>query len=814
MLLVSVAVLALIAAVVTGITRSRDNPAPSAGRRSARLIADARALSGDPALAVQLAVAAYRLSPSRPAADLLYSMLDQPMDSVVATTHSPTLRLATQAKGPLAAATSVDGTLRIWKLTDGLAPVPEATIRAVPTALALAPTRPLLAGPCRTPALCVWNLADPRHPVVAAKLPSAPRGTPGAGTSPLTSMAVSPDSTLLAGARENGYTLLWSIADPAHPRFLTSLANPAHLTSQDLAATAFSPRGALLATTVQNGGTKLWDVSDPARPAPVATIKTGYQALAFSPDGGLLAAGGDLRIGLWRLADPARPAAVDVQSACPANPKAALMDIQTVAFGPDGSRLSYSGSAVGGSAHHNAEICLLDTSPRSLDSGSPVAAAVPTGFGIVSLAYAPGGVLVTGGDDGVIRQWRPPQRGVGGLAPTDIMSWTVSPNGHLLAAPIAEKGLRALYRSTSSFGVWDLSAPAGPVLDAVVRTPAAMIQFIGPTVVLTVDLKGAVRLWDLRDPRHPVPAATLGSAFAPDSAAYTFGGEVTSDTAGDLVAVLGSDARLHLWRVTPGPRAKEVGAVPATDAPKGPAGILGDGRAALTITAAGIQWWDISDPAHPVRGASSPLPGADHGMGQSAGTLMAAANAAGSTGAEATLDLFDVAGGRLRSTATLTRAAASQLALAADGKLLAATVGDDDTLALWGTGAPGHPRRLATVTVPDVQGIAFAPSGHLMTDWSASTVQLWDLAAPAAPVLLASFTPPSQQGSAAPKISAAQFTPSGRTLLVAAGDAVFPFDANPAALADRLCSSAGSPLTPAQWRRYAPGVPYQHPCPR
>jgi WD40 repeat protein len=813
--LVALAVLALIAAVVTGISTSqRHSPTLGAEQRSTRLIADARELGSDPGLAVQLAVAAYRSSPSRAAADLLYSMLDQPTDSVVATTHSQTLRVATQAKGSLAAATSADGNLRIWKLADGTAPVLETTIHAIPTAVALAPTRPLLAGPCRTPALCLWNLSDPRHPVIASQLPSAARGTPGAGKAGITSMAVSPDGTLLAAAKENGYTVLWSIADPAHPRFLASLANPVHVTSDDLAGVAFDPRGGLLATTLQNGGTKLWDVSDPARPASVATINTGYQAVAFSPDGSMLAAGGDTKIGLWRLADRARPAPISVQSACTANPKAALMDIQTVAFSPDGSRLSYSGSDASTTDNRNAELCLLDTSPRSLDSGSPVAVGIPTGFGIISLAYTPRGVLVTGGPDGVIRQWRPSQQRVGGLAPTDSMSWTVSPSGRLLAAPIEEKGLQALYQGTSSFGVWDISVPAGPTLDAVVRIPAAMIQFIGPAVVLTVDQKGAVRLWDLRDPHHPVAAASLGRALVSAAKGYTFSGEVTSDTAGDLVAVLGGDARLHLWRVTRGPHAKEVGSVPATDASQGPAGILGDGRSALIVTSAGIQWWNISDPAHPVRGAFSPLSGANKGMGQSADTLMAAANAPGSTRAKGTLDLFDVADGRLRSSVTLSRSAASQLALAADARLLATTADADDILVLWGISEPGHPRRLAALTVPNIQGIAFDPSKHLMADWNASTVQLWDIGKPAAPLLRASFTPPSQQGSATGKISTAQFTASGKTLLVAAGDSVFPFDANPAALANRLCSSAGSPITPAQWRRYAPGVPYQNPCPR
>lgn len=51
------------------------------------------------------------------------------------------------------------------------------------------------------------------------------------------------------------------------------------------------------------------------RPSPVATITTGYQAVAFSPDGTLLAAAGDANTGLWKLGNPAHPASIDINDA-------------------------------------------------------------------------------------------------------------------------------------------------------------------------------------------------------------------------------------------------------------------------------------------------------------------------------------------------------------------------------------------------------------------------------------------------------------------------------------------------------------------
>ena len=56
-------------------------------------------------------------------------------------------------------------------------------------------------------------------------------------------------------------------------------------------------------------------------------------------------------------------------------------------------------------------------------------------------------------------------------------------------------------------------------------------------------------------------------------------------------------------------RAAQAGSVPGAP---GPAGILGDGQTAFRLTGHGIQWWDMSDPAHPVLRDVTALPGAAH----------------------------------------------------------------------------------------------------------------------------------------------------------------------------------------------------------
>lgn len=799
---------ALVIAVVA-VEHGRGHPHSTAAR-SARLVADAKAVKDDPNTAVQLAVAAYRASPTAAAADLLYTMLDEPPDTVVDKAGSGVLRVATQKDGGLAAATYDDGTLRIWNAAGPAAPVLEATVRAQPTALALAPHNPLLAGPCTDKALCLWNLTDPKKPAVISKLP-LPAHPTGASGAPMTSMAISPDGTSLAAAAENGATVVWSIAQPTHPRVVADLANPAgRALSNDLAAVAFSPHGDLLATTVQDGRTGLWNVSDPGRPSHVATIRTGYQALTFSPDGSLLAAAGDTKVGLWKLADPSAPAAVDIGSACAVDQVGSALDLHAIAFSPDGTQLAYSGEDT---ADHGATMCVLDPSPLNLYSGSPTAISTPTDFSTLAMAYTAGGALFTGGQDGAVRSWRSPIPQVDGVDTIDGVpweTWGASPNGHLLAAPVETPGGGIL--KPWSFGIWDVSGAGGPVLDATVHSATRAISFLTDSVLMTVASNGAVRLWDLTDPRHPVRASSLGSAVIPTTPGWAFSGEITADTAGHLVAVLGPDARLHLWRLT-GASATEAGSIPASDASEGPAGVLPDGRTALLETPAGIDWWDIADPARPSHGGFSPLLGVNVGMGEGAGSVMAVADAAGPSGDGATLHLVKVVAGSPRTTSTLTRSAASRLAVSADSRLLAVTGTGNKTLTLWDIRDPGHPRDLTTVQVPKIQGIAFDTAGDRMTDWNEKTVQVWDVRKPSAPVLQAAITLPDPVTSTGQQVTTVSLSPSGRRLVVATRSHLFLYDADPADLANRLCTYVGSPISAAKWKQYAPGVAYRNPCP-
>lgn len=802
-----VGVLILIAGTITAVSVIRQREAEhDAALRSRQLVAAAKAATADPDAALQLAVAAYRASPTPEATRLMYGMLNKPADRVVGRTGRPILRVAAQRQGSLAAAVSANGSLRIWSLADPGAPRLQATVRTPPSAMAFAPRGRVLAGPCTNGGLCLWNLADPRRPSVFSRLPvrAHPEKTG------VTRMAISPDGTLLAAATLSGRALLWSIARPEHPRLLDVFTIQAGGPLNDhLAAVAFAPRGKVLAFTVQrngaagqagHGATELWNVADAAHPSSVAKIAGGYQAVAFNPAGNLLAAGGNMKVALWRLDRAGHPAPVNAQPFCAGNATGGTMSIESVAFAPDGGRLSYSGEDIAKGNTH-AAICTLDVSPTSLYAKSPAAQSVPTAYGTSDLAYTPGGALFTGGNDGVTRLWRSPMPQVGGLRIADGTSWDVSQDGHLLAA--AAQGL--------TVGIWDISSPGHPVVDAVLPFTPELVFFVNRRALITVAPGGAVRLWNLADPRHPAQAASLGTAspLAPGG----FSSLVTTDSANDLISVLDYHGRLHLWKITRTPGAREVGSIPATDPAHGYAGVLADGRTALSQTATAITWWNIADPAHPVRGGTSPL---SDGLGTSdgGGSLLANANRPGGKNTNhRTLKLFDVDRGRPRSAVTVTTSAASALRLSPDARLLAATGTADTSLTLWDVSDPRHPRRRSELTVPGITDLAFSSAHRRMADWNRTTVQLWDIRHPAGPVSQASLVPPAQT-KAGEGVAGARFSANGKTIFVATGNSLFLYDADPAALANRLCSIAGRPISRAQWRQHASGVPYANPCPR
>jgi WD40 repeat protein len=118
---------------------------------------------------------------------------------------------------------------------------------------------------------------------------------------------------------------------------------------------------------------------------------------------------------------------------------------------------------------------------------------------------------------------------------------------------------------------------------------------------------------------------------------------------------------------------------------------------------------------------------------------------------------------------------------------------------------------LATLTghTSSVNGVAFSPEGHILASTSDDrTVRLWDFTDVRHPVPLSQ--PLTGHTNDVHRVA---FSPDGHTLASGSSDAtVRLWDTDPDEAIKNICSLIATPLTPDQWRRYIPDLPYKPPC--
>lgn len=214
------------------------------------------------------------------------------------TGHSQDVRsVAVSPDGTAIASGSFDGTIKIWNLETG------ALIRTLTghsdagemvSSVAIAPNGTLLASSSNGygGTIKLWNLATGELLYTIA------------GTSlGISSIAISPDSQLLASGSEEGNIQLWNLeSGEAIGTFSGHLGT--------VFSVVFSPDGQTLASASQDGSIKLWAVA--SLPTESGLAQTDNQQLsghvgtvfsvAFSPNGKMLASGSaDNTIKLWDL---------------------------------------------------------------------------------------------------------------------------------------------------------------------------------------------------------------------------------------------------------------------------------------------------------------------------------------------------------------------------------------------------------------------------------------------------------------------------------------------------------------------------------
>ncbi|UXY25075.1 TIR domain-containing protein (plasmid) [Streptomyces cynarae] len=598
-------------------------------------------------------------------------------------------------------------------------------------------------------------------------------------------LSLSDDDRMLAVGDQEGYIRLFDVTSPTRPRLLASAE--AHGAIVD--NTAFTPDSRHLAVGIDGGQVLIFDIGGPNTLRLAATFTgsptTGLSdGLAISPDGRLLAAGGDNIVQLWDVSQPDRPTLREqVQGSG-----------QTLAFSPDGHLL-----AVGG---RDDTVRLWDvTQPKDARQDS-IMNGQRLGISAVAFSHS-GSTLGVGADDGTIQLWQvsDPLHPVPGSQLTGhssgIAQLAFSRDDRTLASASTDgaalgtdgvsgqPGTVRLWNidgASRSAAQWELSGGTGtvPAFDRTGATlaagyPTRLWDTTGgaPTVLSTVPSFGqggnavafspnadtlaagaSVALWDVRDRAHPRP-------LVPGGQAVTGASSVVFAPAGSLLAV-GAD-EVQLWDVRNRGKPVQLSKLNDSRSKGNDVAFRPDGKALASVDHAGkIQLWDIATPSRPVQRATIK---AAHGnedvvaFTSDGRTLLAGSSA----GALTTWDVHDVA--HPRQLASPISHVGSIGGLAYDPQApLAASAGEDGNLLLWDMSDPSHPAVLASLQVGgafDPALLAFSPNGEKLAAETATEVQVWDAQAPN--------------------------------------------------ILRRLCAQSPH-ITPDQWKQYLPQMTYDPPC--
>jgi len=647
----------------------------------------------DPALAAQLSLAAYRITPSSGALASLLESSGVPAAARMFDSDRDVQSVAPAPGGKLLAVAAADGTLRLWNLSRPGHPQRIGTVTAQGQADALytaafSPNGSVLAAAGADGTVGLWRVTNPRHPV--------PLGPSTGPTKTTYSLAFSPNGTLLAAGGANDAVWLWNVADPAHP---VRVAGPLTGAAGYVQAVAFSPNGKLLAAGSADGTVRLWNVSNPARPSLIGKPLTGpasiVDAVAFSPNGRMLAAGSyDDKVWLWQIVKPAKPVLAHRFTG-------ATDWVMAVAFSPNGQMLAEGGS--------DGRVLLWNTATHALIG------AFPHPQPVTSLAWDGRSMLISGDADGYVRDWRVPppallsgsavnsvafSPGGGTLAvgDDDLQLWNTaahmmttsttiagtfvnavafSPGGNLIAAGYGD-GQIQLWRPGAR--LVPLGAPqTASTVPPGSRNEVEFVAFRGDgKIMASAGDDGTVRLWDIADPATPRLLSVI-----PDSGTYVF--SVAFSPSGQLLAAASADDLVRLWNVANPARPQQLGKRLAGPANTAYSVAFSPSGRTLAVGSADrdIRLWDVADPARPYR---------------------IGAKLTGPSGY-----VYSVA-------------------FSPSGHTLAAG-NTDGSVWLWNLTNPADPHLIATLTGPTghVYSVAFSPGGDtLAAADSSDQVWLWD----------------------------------------------------------------------------------------
>ncbi|MFE5295364.1 hypothetical protein [Streptomyces sp. NPDC056632] len=633
--------------------------------------------------------------------------------------------------------------------------------------------------------------------------------------------AFSPDRRILATSSRDGRMRLWDFADPARPRALGQPVKNSWLAI----SLAFSPDGRTLASAHYNGMFFLWDVSDPSRPVRRELSLHGPADfswnMAFSPDGRTLAtSGGKVPLELWDLADPARPTLL------PRQPVGATGFAESLAFGPDGRTLT----VVGGDDRTRVwDLTDLSRAPTEL---RPPNVRDPSS----RMTYSPDGRTLATATDNQVWLWnlgnpsRPTLRPRYLPTPGKVKALAFSPDGRTLATS----------GDSSTIWLWDVTDPDAPVAWSRVLPTDGVASALafgadGRTLVGGMG-NGQVRVWSM--PEQILPAVAdeaSGLAFTPD---------------GRTLATGGADGRVRLWNVSGAAGVRALGEVDTGTRGVAELAFARDGRALAVAGDGGrLRVWDVGDPARPrALGPETQLGTGGRGLAFSPDGRSVIA---GQDGHQVRVwSLADPSHPTPVGSALKDQRLMDAYAVGSDGRSVAVWHGSG-AVSLWNTGKPNPVAELPSPGAPPQvpEPLVYAPDGRTLASANGAATTLWDVTDPTVPRargtatasspvaalafaargdLLASghndgtvrLTDPSRPtalsrplAGSSGRVYSLAFSHDGRRFASSgAGQPVRLWSTDPDEAFRWICAATGDVLTPAQWARHVPGLPYDPPC--
>ena len=570
----------------------------------------------NPALSVQLSLAAYRLASIPESRNSLLGAMATPFATRLNHAEDGLGHddpVAISGTGRLMVTAGNTRIVQVWDIGDPrrpalLATLPEAAQVHYPVALSW--DGATLATTTSGNEVRLWDLHDPRRPM--------PRGLVSGHTDTVFDAQITRDGRTLVTAGKDGTTrledisdldhpknlavrpgskvslsqdgglmavsdketVLWDIHEPASPVLLSTIGG--HTDLPNLAA--FGPDGHTLATTGWDARVLLWDITDLHSPRRLAAVKAGgiVWMAAFSPDGRVLAAvGDDAQVRLWDVSVLSAPRAL-TQLAGHTNASV------WVGFTPDGRTLV---SAAGDETVRLQDMPALDLSTRA----SGAIGFTPDGRTLVTPESGTGDLLLW-----TVADARNPRRAgrIHGL-PGQVTATALSSDGRTLVLALLN-GPSVAAATGGLLQRWDITDPAQPrfvASAAVPQTYSIAFSQDGRRLATGYD-DGPAALWDIGDPQRFTPLATLPLPRVGTVWSLRF-------TPDGRTLINSQNMAVTLWDVSDPLRPSRRAVLTTTTGAFLSLALGPDGRTlAGANTDRTAYLWDIGDPGHPV-----PLPG-------------------------------------------------------------------------------------------------------------------------------------------------------------------------------------------------------------